>query len=227
MQNNNKKTEIVGGAAILFMTLAILFPSTITGTLSYSAYAQANTTTIQTPNAATLSQNTTATTTGTGVTDFKTLRDQYLAQWQQLNFQSSFDTFVEPYSALGYGIYQEHPSNIFNPDMSAITLYVEPVGYGFKEGVDEEGNILYSFNFTATITISDSQGNPLTEPIPAEFDEPLNSHNKATEAFMPITLTLEQPLPVGQYTITYDITDGTSGKSFQIVKDIRVAEVIS
>jgi hypothetical protein len=59
------------------------------------------------------SQNTTATTTGTGVTDFKTLRDQYLAQWQQLNFQSSFDTFVEPYSSLGYGIYQEHPSNIF------------------------------------------------------------------------------------------------------------------
>ena len=227
MKIKNSVTAIVSGTAVLFMTLAILFPSTITGTLSYSAYAQANTTTILTPNAATLSQNTTATTTGTGVTDFKTLRDQYLAQWQQLNFQSSFDTLVEPYSAQGYGVYQERPSNIFTPDMSAITLYVEPVGYGFKEGVDEEGNILYSFNFTATITISDSQGNPLTEPIPAEFDEPLNSHNKATEAFMPITLTLEQPLPVGQYTITYDITDGTSGKSFQIVKDIRVAEVIS
>jgi hypothetical protein len=44
---------------------------------------------------------------------------------------------------------------------------------------------------------------------------------------MPITLTLEQPLPVGQYTITYDITDATSGKSFQIVKDIRVTEIIS
>ena len=227
MKIKNSVTALVGDTAVLFMTLAILFPSTITGTLSYSAYAQANTTTILIPNAATLSQNTTATTTGTGVTDFNTLRDKYLAQWQQLNFQSSFDTLVEPYSAQGYGVYQERPSNIFTPDMSAITLYVEPVGYGFKEGVDEEGNILYSFNFTAIITISDSQGNPLTEPIPAEFDEPLNSHNKATEAFMPITLTLEQPLPVGQYTITYDITDGTSGKSFQIVKDIRVAEVIS
>jgi hypothetical protein len=227
MQNNNKKTEIVGGAAILFLAFAILFSSTMVGSLSYNAYAQANATTNFIPNIPNPSQNTTATTTGTGVTDFKTLRDQYLAQWQQLNFQSNFDTFVEPYSAQGYGVYQERPSNIFTPDMSAITLYVEPVGYGFKEGVDEEGNILYSFNFTATITISDSQGNPLTEPIPAEFDEPLNSHNKATEAFMPITLTLEQPLPVGQYTITYDITDGTSGKSFQIVKDIRVAEIIS
>lgn len=216
---NNREAGTVGGISVLFMALAILILSTVVSTLPYSAYAQVNAT----------SQNTTATTTstGTGVTDFRTLRDQYLAQWQQLDFQSSFDTFVEPYSALGYGVYDERPSNIFTPDMSAITLYVEPVGYGFKEGIDEEGNLLYSFNFTATITISDSQGNPLTEPISAEFDEPLNSHNKATEAFMPITLTLEQPLPIGIYTITYDIADGTSGKSFQIVKDIRVAEVIS
>jgi hypothetical protein len=225
MKNNNRENAILGGTAVLFMTVTILFPSTITGTSQYSAYAQANATTFLTPNASTPSQNTTAT-TAAGVTDFKTLRDQYLAQWQQLSFQSSFDTFVEPYSAIGYGVYEERPSNIFTPDTSAITLYVEPIGYGFKEGVDEEGNILYSFNFTATITISDSQGNPLTEPIPAEFDEPLNSHNKATEAFMPITLTLD-PLPIGEYTITYDIIDGTSGKSFQIVKDIRVAQIIS
>jgi hypothetical protein len=79
------------------LTLAILFSSTMVGTLSYNAYAQANATTNFIPNIPNPSQNTTATTTGTGVTDFKTLRDQYLAQWQQLNFQSSFDTFVEPY----------------------------------------------------------------------------------------------------------------------------------
>ena len=234
--NSNRKTSVVGGSAVLFWALAVLFLSTITGAPKYDAYAQANATTALTPNGTSPSpspsgsQNTTATTitnNGTGLTDFRTLRDQYLAQWQQLNFQSSFDTFIEPYSDTGYGVYRERPSNVFTPETSAITLYVEPVGYGFKEGVDAEGNTLYSFNFTATIAISDNQGNPLTEPIPAEFDEPLNSHNKATEAFMPITLTLEQPLPVGQYTITYDITDGVSGKSFQIVKDIRVAEIIS
>ena len=134
---------------------------------------------------------------------------------------------MEENSAQGYGVYDERPANIFTPDARSIVLYVEPIGYGFQEGVDEEGNVLYSFNFSATIEISDSQGNPLTEPIPAEFGEPLNSHNKATEAFMPITLTLDQPLPVGEYTITYTITDSTSGKSFEIVKDIRVAETIS
>jgi hypothetical protein len=230
--NSNGKTSVVGSSAVLFLALAALYLGTITGAPQY-AYSQANATTILTPNATSLSpspQNTTATTTtnnGTVVTDFKTLRDQYLAQWQQLNFQSSFDTFIEPYSYQGYGAYRERPSNVFTPDTSTIALYVEPVGYGFKEGVDAEGNILYSFNFTAAITISDNQGNTLTEPIPAKFDEPLNSHNKATEAFLPITFTLEQPLPVGQYTITYDITDVASSKSFQIVKDIRVAEIVS
>lgn len=228
--NSNGKSSVIGSSAVLFLALA-LYLSTITGALQY-AYSQANATTFLTPNATSISpspsQNTTATTNnGTVVTDFKTLRDQYLAQWQQLNFQSSFDTFIEPYSYQGYGAYRERPSNVFTPDTSTIALYVEPVGYGFKEGVDAEGNILYSFNFTATITISDNQGNTLTEPIPAKFDEPLNSHNKATEAFLPITFTLEQPLPVGQYTITYDITDVASSKSFQIVKDIRVAEIVS
>lgn len=52
-------------------------------------------------------------------------------------------------------------------------MYVEPVGYGFKEGVDDEGNIFVQFS--ATITISDNQGNLLTEPIPAGFGEHLNS----------------------------------------------------
>ena len=94
-------------------------------------------------------------------------------------------------------------------------LYVEPVGYGFQEGVDTEESVLYFFNFSATIEISDSQGNPLAESVSADFEEPLYSHNRATEAFMPITLTLGQPLLLGEYTITYTITDSKSGKSFR------------
>ena len=210
----------VSSSTILFLSLAAFFASTtIDITLSHDAYAQTD--------ANTTATNTSQSQTTAVITDFKTLRDQYLAQWQQLEFQAGFDTFVEDGSVQGYGVYDERPANIFSPDARSIVLYVEPIGYGFQEGVDEEGNVLYSFNFSATIEISDSQGNPLTEPIPAEFGEPLNSHNKTTEAFMPITLTLDQPLPVGEYTITYTITDSTSGKSLEIVKDIRVAETIS
>ena len=199
-------------STIFILSLAALFGSAEIDMIPHhDVYAQTNTTT----------------TTTSSITDFKTLRDQYLVEWQQLEFQAGFDTFIEDGSDQGYGVYDERPSNIFSPDARSIVLYVEPIGYGFKEGVDEEGNVLYSFNFTATIDISDSQGNPLTEPIPADFGEPLNSHNKATEAYMPITLTLDQPLPTGEYTITYVITDATSNKSFEIVKDIRVAETVS
>ncbi len=162
----------------------------------------------------------------TAGTDFQTLRESYLDQWQQLDFQSVFDTFVEDGSVEGFGVYDERPSNIFSPDTRTIVLYVEPVGYGFQEGVDEEGNVLYLFNFSATVEVSDNQGNPLTEPIPADFGDPLISHNKATEAFMPITLTLDQPLPIGEYSVTYTITDATTGKSFEIPKDIRVVETL-
>lgn len=220
----SRKSVIISSSSILFLSLVAVLFSIIIAIVPLKVYAQANTTS-SISNTPSLETVTTDTNT-TGLADFKTLRDQYLAQWQQLNFQSGFDTFVEDGSVQEYGVYEERPSNIFNIDTRSIVLYVEPVGYVFKEGVDEEGNILYSFNFTAMITISDNHGNLLTEPISADFGEPLNSHNKVTEAFMPITLTLEQPLPVGQYTITYDITDGTSGKSFEIVKDIRVAEII-
>jgi hypothetical protein len=218
MENTKSKIPSVS-RTIPFLLMAVLFASGAVANMTLDAHAQFGTNT-------NITMNTTQNQTSAGVADFKTLRDSYLAQWQQLEFQAGFDTFVEDGSVQGYGVYDERPSNIFRPDTRSIVLYVEPVGYGFGEGVDEEGNVLYSFNFNATIQISDSQGNPLTEPIPAEFDEPLNSHNKATEAFMPITLTLDQPLPIGEYTITYGITDSTSGKSFEIVKDIRVAETV-
>jgi hypothetical protein len=219
------KKVIIENRTFLFLSIIVtLFLSAIVN-ITFNAYAQDNITNLQTTTSNTTVPAQSVNTT-TSISDFKTLRDQYLSQWQQLPFQSSFDTFIEPYSEQAYGVYRERPSNIFPPETTSIVLYVEPVGYGFKERVDIEGNILYSFNFTATTTISDSQGNPIIEPIPAVFNSPLNSHNKQTEAFMPITLTLEQPLPIGNYKITYTITDGTSGKKFDIVKDIRILEAI-
>jgi hypothetical protein len=226
MKKETRTTITCKTTSIIFLSLVMLFASITlveTKTTQQLVYAQNATSSNQTST----SSNATTTTTAAGVTDFKTLRDQYVPQWQQLNFQLGFDTFVESGSVRGYGVYQEHPSNIFNPDTSSIVLYLEPVGYGYKEGVDKEGTVLYSFDFNATINISDKQGNPVTKPIPADFGEALNSHNKATEAFMPITITLEDPLPIGEYRITYTLTDGTSGKSFETVKDIKVAETVS
>jgi hypothetical protein len=38
------------------------------------------------------------------VADFKTPRDNYITQWEQLEFQSVFDTFVEERSAVGFSL---------------------------------------------------------------------------------------------------------------------------
>lgn len=167
-----------------------------------------------------------ATTSAAGASDFKTIKDDYFAKWKQLDFKSAFDTFIDS-SASQYGVYDEHPSNIYGPDARSIVLYVEPVGFGHKEGLDEQGNVLYGLDFQAVIEISDKGGLAISEPIPADLGSIVNSHRQVTEVFMPIRIDLDQPLPIGEYTITYTITDNTSGKNFKIVKDIRVAETVS
>ena len=39
--------------------------------------------------------------------DFKTLRDNYLKQWHELEFHPAFETFVAPGSVKGYGVYDK------------------------------------------------------------------------------------------------------------------------
>jgi hypothetical protein len=214
----NKRTTI--SVTVVFLSLALLFTSLVLVETSskHLAYAQ---------NATSSNQTLTSSNATAGASDFKAIRDEYFAKWKQLDFKSAFDTFVEYGSVQGYGVYKEHPSNIFNPDTTSITLYLEPVGFIHGEGVDEKGNVLYTFDFKAIMEITDKQGKPLSEPIPADFGTPLNSHRQATEAFAPITLTLDQPLPVGEYKLTYTLTDNSSGKSFKIIKDIRIAETVS
>ncbi|MGC1131574.1 MAG: hypothetical protein WA941_02025 [Nitrososphaeraceae archaeon] len=207
----------------LLLSLAILISMIIinTVTIEYNVYAQ-NSTSNQT---GLVNQTESSPVTTSSIEDFETLKQQYLSQWENIAFQPAFETFVADGSVQGYGVYREQPSNIFVPG-ETIVLYVEPVGYAFKEGVDREGNILHSYNLTANIIISDNRGNQLTDPISIESENSLNSFNKELEAFLPVSLTQSEPFPVGEYTIAYTITDGVSGESFDIVKDIRIVEAL-
>src|SRR5919112_3668207 len=93
--------------------------------------------------------NLTATTTNNmTIEDAKEL---YLSVWNQTEFNATFSTFVEPFSAAGYGVYEER-SNIFVPS-ETIVLYVEPVGFAHKQIIDEErgsnnSTMLYLMNMT-------------------------------------------------------------------------------
>jgi hypothetical protein len=74
-------------------------------------------------------------------------------------FRSAFDTFVSSEPG-GYGIYEERKSNVFKPGETFL-LYVEPVGYAYGTVTDEDGNTLYTMNFTLDFIISDKNGNVL------------------------------------------------------------------
>jgi hypothetical protein len=157
------------------------------------------------------------------IAELKAAREQILLAWNRTGFKEQFDTFVN--SANGYGVYEVHKSNVFKSG-EPIILYVEPVGFTHMPvssgGGPANNSKLYLINMTASIVLSDKQGNILLgrENIPL-----LNviSNNRNTELFMNLRLTQSSPFPAGDYVVTYTVTDVPSGKSFKIVKDIVIA----
>jgi hypothetical protein len=136
-------------------------------------------------------------------------------------FRSAFDTFVSSEPG-GYGIYEERKSNVFKPGETFL-LYVEPVGYAYGTVTDEDGNTLYTMNFTLDFIISDKNGNVLG----GQQDLPVNnivSYHQNKELNLDISIEQSSLFPPGDYVITYRITDENSGKSFDIIKDVTVQE---
>jgi hypothetical protein len=164
--------------------------------------------------------------------ELQTARQQYLSIWNNTAFSSLFDVFIAEGSHLGYGIYREHvPANVFRPG-ETIVLYVEPVGFGHQPIIDDStqdgGNnstattrTLYLMNMTADYIISDSNGTDLAtiEDLPAAN---LISHRQNTEFSLTLTLSQEEPFPVGDYIVTYVVRDQVTGQSFQIDKRITI-----
>lgn len=134
-------------------------------------------------------------------------------------FRSQFDTFVSSEPA-GYGMYEEKESNIFAPGETFL-LYVEPVGYSYGNVTDENGDQLYTMNFTADFTISTPDGTILA----GQEDLPLSnlvSHHQNKELMLQVSIDQTSPFPPGDYVLRYTFTDENSGKSFDIRKDVTV-----
>lgn len=223
-------TTVAGQNQIINLT-ALLTPDTnndtndaaTTSTTVANITAANNNKSASTSAAAT---NLTATTNNMTIEDAKEL---YLSVWNQTEFNATFSTFVEPFSAAGYGVYEER-SNIFAPG-ETIVLYVEPVGFAHKQVIDERGSnnntLLYLMNMTSDYKIAAANGTELELQL-IEDEQGLRnitSHRPNTEMYLTLTLTPEvQPLLVGSYVITYSVTDEISGESFELEKDITVAE---
>lgn len=161
--------------------------------------------------------------------EFEAAQQQYLSAWNNTAFNSQFDVFVAEGSHLGYGLYREHiPANIFRPG-ETIVLYMEPVGFGHEPIIALDGSnsdadgsrTLYVINMTADYIISDSDGTVLAtiEDLPAAS---LISHRQNTEFSLTLTLSQEEPFPVGDYIISYVVHDHVTGQSFQIDRGITI-----
>lgn len=170
---------------------------------------------------------------GNQLAELEAARQQYLLVWNNTAFSSHFDVFIAEGTHSGYGIYREHvPANVFRPG-ETIVLYIEPVGFGHQPITDtstqEGGNnstaattrTLYLINMTADYIISDSSRTELAtiEDLPVSN---LISHRQNTEFSLTLTLSQEEPFPVGDYLVTYVVHDQVTGQSFQIDKRITI-----
>jgi hypothetical protein len=178
------------------------------------------------------SASTSATTnlTATNNMTIEDAKELYLSVWNQTEFNASFSTFIEPFSAAGYGVYEER-SNIFAPG-ETIVLYVEPVGFAHKQIIDEErgsnnSTMLYLINMTSDYKIAATNGTEIEIQLIEDKQglRNITSHRPNTEMYLTLTLTPEvQPLPIGSYIITYSVTDEISGESLELEKDVTVAQ---
>jgi len=231
---------------IIIIIVVIAFTATIAGTSATTVVGQnqtLNLTTLLTPDTnnadddddddtttMTLANTTAAANvTATNNMTIEDAKELYLSVWNQTEFNTTFSTFVEPFSAAGYGVYEER-SNVFTPG-ETIVLYVEPVGFAHEQVIGEEGgsnnnnnSTLYLMNMTADYEIAAANGTELQLIEDVQVGS-ITSHRPNTEMFLTLTLAPEvQPFPVGNYVITYSVTDEVSGESFELEKEITVAE---
>lgn len=166
-----------------------------------------------------LIENETNTTTDQQM-DIEQIREQYLDAWNQTEFRSAFDIFIEPESSSAYGIYQERNSSAFQPG-ETINLYAEPIGFKHSAIVDELGNTIYSVGMTADLNITDTEGNVLFEQ-DGFLDFEHNSYNRVTE--VPLDFTVDVTgLPEGDYFLNIRVYDLVSGQSFDLNKPITIS----
>ena len=160
---------------------------------------------------------------------FSKLTDDYNQAWKQMPFQSVFSAYVSTFQGITYDVYdvvheQERGSDVFLMK-DAKTLYIEPVGFTHTEITDSYGNKLYKVSIQCNITIFSSNGSIVstindTDKLVNGIANDMLFHNKNTDIFLFPDLSLV--LQPDNYTVKYTVKDVPSGKSFDIVKQIKI-----
>ena len=185
---------------------------------------------------------------------FKAIRDQYLQSWENFGFQSIFDTYVVGGTNRGYGVYEEHVSNLSSvsnassvPSVSNASSVpsVSNMSNLSSANTFAPGETMYLYvepvGFTHSPISNESANTRYTIDISADIiisapngtelasiiDLPVikvTSHQKNTELSLLLTLTQIKPFPIGDYNIKYVVKDKPSGRTFDITKEITITK---
>ncbi len=185
---------------------------------------------------------------------FKEIRDQYLQSWENFGFQSIFDTYVVGGTNRGYGVYEEHVSNLSSvsnassvpsvsnassvPSVSNMsnassantfapgeTMYLYVEPVGFTHS--PSANVSANTRYTIDISADIIISAPNGTELASIINLPVikvTSHQKNTELSLLLTLTQIKPFPIGDYNIKYVVIDKPSGRTFDITKEISITK---
>jgi hypothetical protein len=128
-----------------------------------------------------------------------------LAAWQQAPLTVRIAVFVaeEPKA---FGIYNPRPSARFRPG-EKIILYLEPVGYGWKDVGDGQ----FEFGFRVDLLLKTAAG----ETVGSQYNFgtfALKSRHRNREFMAHLTLTLTDA-PPGDYVVSYKLHDLETDKT--------------
>jgi hypothetical protein len=207
---------LTSSAKVIIATLALVIMSSAVIQTSYSQQPNSNSSL-----GLTMISNNSQTASTPNIMKYEAAREQFLKVWDQLEFEPLVATFVNASDLIGNGQYQEH-SNVFAPG-EEIVLYVQPIGFGHKQIQGQNGEKLYLMNFTADIVLTTKNGTIVGggKDIPISK---LISHYRNIDLFATLTLTLPpDPSIKGDYVGKYTLNDQTTGKSFDITKDVTIS----
>jgi hypothetical protein len=202
-------------AKVIIAMLSLVIMSSAVIQTSYSQRPTANSSL-----GLTMISNNSQTDSTPNVMKYEASREQFLKSWDQLEFEPRVATFVNESEVIGNGQYQEH-SNVFPPGEN-IVLYVQPIGFGHKQIQGQNGEKLYLMNFTADIVLSMKNGTIVGGGQDITLSQPI-SHYRNTELYTTLTVTQKNPFPAGDYIFKYTLKDQTTGKSFDITKDVTIS----
>jgi hypothetical protein len=200
---------------VIIAILSLVIMSSAVIQTSYSQQPTSNSS-----SGLTMISNNSQTDSTPNVMKYEAAREQFLKSWDQLEFEPRVATFVNESAVIGNGQYQEH-SNVFPPGEN-IVLYVQPIGFGHKQIQGQNGEKLYLMNFTADIVLSMKNGTIVGGGQDITLSQPI-SHYRNTELYTTLTVTQKNPFPAGDYIFKYTLKDQTTGKSFDISKDVTIS----